>query len=161
MVVQVVFAGSQILTNLALKQEGFLPALLMYRHLIASACIAPMAIIFDREGMSDLKKPHVCIWVFLTSLCGTEALQISTLSLKLKVLGTVLCVGGAVIISFYDGPSLIISRNNPHQKPLNPTHFLRGTLLLIASCFEYAIWFVVQDYIGAFREIVKCETLWY
>ncbi|KAK9672256.1 hypothetical protein RND81_12G087300 [Saponaria officinalis] len=187
MVVQIVFGASQILTNLALKQDGFLLALLAYRHLFAAACIAPIAIIFDRRRMEELKEGRVWFWAFLTSLSGItmgmglfyygvrdtsaayatnysnlipiitflfsviirmEKLELSTYWGKAKGIGAIICVGGALVISLYSGPSLVVlSHNSMHHKHMTQqpyTNLLRGTLLLIASCFGYAFWFVVQ-----------------
>ncbi|KAL9233203.1 hypothetical protein vseg_008228 [Gypsophila vaccaria] len=188
LVVQVVFAASQILTNLALKKHGFLLALLAYRHLFAAACIGPIAVLLDRKRMSELKEARVWFWAFLTSLTGItmgmglfyygvrdtsaayatnysnlipiitfvfsviirmEKLELSTYWGKAKAIGAVICVGGALVISLYSGPSLVISAHHDSnhgkqmvQKPY--TNMLRGTFLLIASCFGYAFWFVVQ-----------------
>ncbi|KAK9672255.1 hypothetical protein RND81_12G087300 [Saponaria officinalis] len=165
MVVQIVFGASQILTNLALKQDGFLLALLAYRHLFAAACIAPIAIIFDRitmgmglfyYGVRDTSAAYatnysnlIPIITFLFSvIIRMEKLELSTYWGKAKGIGAIICVGGALVISLYSGPSLVVlSHNSMHHKHMTQqpyTNLLRGTLLLIASCFGYAFWFVVQ-----------------
>ncbi|CAH9075631.1 unnamed protein product [Cuscuta epithymum] len=68
-VVQVIFAGSQILTKLAINKGMLVFAILTYRHLVAALCIAPLAFLFDRKVDKNLD-PKVCLWTFFTALTG-------------------------------------------------------------------------------------------
>ncbi|CAH9128447.1 unnamed protein product [Cuscuta epithymum] len=76
-VVQVILAGSQILTKLAINKGKQVFAILTYRHMAATLCIAPLAFLFDR--METLK---------LDSRWG-----------RFKIVGGFLCVGEALVIS--------------------------------------------------------------
>ncbi|CAK9187106.1 unnamed protein product [Ilex paraguariensis] len=70
-----------------------------------------------------------------------------------KVLGTLVCVGGAMLLSFYHGPVIPIGESTIHWKyaekmanvnPATHTNFILGPLLLIASSVSWAVWFIVQ-----------------
>ncbi|CAK9138522.1 unnamed protein product, partial [Ilex paraguariensis] len=64
-----------------------------------------------------------------------------------KVLGTLVCVGGAMLLSFYHGPVIPIGESTIHWKyaekmanvnPATHTNFILGPLLLIASSVSWA-----------------------
>lgn len=84
-------------------------------------------------------------------MCRMEEVSFKRRAGKLKIVGAILCVGGALITSLYKGKGfhighhvgLNISNYEPQPQP-QPAHWGRGTLLLVGSCFSYAIWFVVQ-----------------
>ncbi|KAK4266124.1 hypothetical protein QN277_027092 [Acacia crassicarpa] len=66
-----------------------------------------------------------------------------------KVLGTVVSLGGVMIVTLYRGP--IIRNIWPpliHIHKTNHIHeeWLKGSLLAIASCVAWAIWFIMQAY---------------
>ncbi|PKA60666.1 WAT1-related protein [Apostasia shenzhenica] len=67
---------------------------------------------------------------------------------KIKALGSVACVAGAIIFGTYKGRILHIWPS--HVEPLRSVtkgkspHLARGTFLLIGSCFSYAFWFIIQ-----------------
>lgn len=47
-VVQVVMTGMQLLSRVILVQGTFIGALIVYRHLVAAACVAPFALYLER-----------------------------------------------------------------------------------------------------------------
>ncbi|KAM7478927.1 hypothetical protein LguiA_027140 [Lonicera macranthoides] len=76
---------------------------------------------------------------------------------KAKVMGTLVGIGGAMLLTFYKGPALgiwathvdLLHKNHPlgghanevHQKSVN--HVL-GALLALGSCVCFASWFILQ-----------------
>ncbi|RAL48159.1 hypothetical protein DM860_005583 [Cuscuta australis] len=184
--VQVMFAGSQILTKLAINEGMLVLAILTYRHIVAALCIAPLAFLLDRRKIGENLTPNVCLWTFITALTGItlgmglfyyglkdtsatyatnfsnlipivtfffsilvrmESLKLGTRWGQLKIVGAFLCVGGALVISLYKGVSL----SSFHHKTLTTVvlhktnqHMTRGTILLVASCLGYAVWFISQ-----------------
>lgn len=87
---------------------------------------------------------------------------------KVKIVGAILCVGGALITVFYKGKGFHIGHHAiaGHHDVAAPAvivneieadaeaHWGRGTLLLLGSCFCYAAWFVVQV-----RNVLFCSVL--
>ncbi|KAM0945546.1 putative EamA domain-containing protein [Dioscorea sansibarensis] len=77
-----------------------------------------------------------------------EKLDLRKTSGKVKLGGTLLCVGGAMVVSLYKGKTFHIwSSHNDHvsiHEPVKKHNWTRGTLFLIASCLCYSFWFLAQ-----------------
>uniref|UniRef100_A0A5B7AP01 WAT1-related protein n=1 Tax=Davidia involucrata TaxID=16924 RepID=A0A5B7AP01_DAVIN len=82
-----------------------------------------------------------------------ESVGIKSKAGQSKVLGTILCVGGAMLLSFYHGQSINIGESSIHWKyaentgkghSSNDTNFILGPFLLIASPISWAVWFIIQ-----------------
>ncbi|KAG0484905.1 hypothetical protein HPP92_008984 [Vanilla planifolia] len=92
--------------------------------------------------------PVVTFIIALT--VGMERVDLESKSGKTKVLGALFCVGGALVFGLYEGEVLHIWPAHSHAAPRragmeNSTkHRLRGTVLLICSCFSFAFWFITQ-----------------
>ncbi|XP_057424686.1 WAT1-related protein At1g09380-like [Lotus japonicus] len=92
--------------------------------------------------------------IILAVLFRQEYLSFKTKAGIAKVLGTLLSVGGALLLSFYNGKVLDLGESKIHwgyADKLNGTTSsgggsigLLGPLAVIASTFVWAIWFVVQ-----------------
>ncbi|XP_039059470.1 WAT1-related protein At1g68170-like [Hibiscus syriacus] len=84
---------------------------------------------------------------------GLEKLAFKTIPGKAKVLGTVIGIGGAMVLTFYKGLQINISTHIdllPHghhgfnSSNARPTHQLLGALLSFACCICYALWLNIQ-----------------
>uniref|UniRef100_A0A2C9VJV1 WAT1-related protein n=1 Tax=Manihot esculenta TaxID=3983 RepID=A0A2C9VJV1_MANES len=80
-----------------------------------------------------------------------ENLEIKTTIGKAKVMGTIVGIGGAMLLSLYKGPEtnvwslkLHLLRRSQHQHShISSTHVL-GSSLAFGSCTSYALWLIVQ-----------------
>ncbi|KAG6645867.1 WAT1-related protein At1g09380-like [Carya illinoinensis] len=89
-----------------------------------------------------------------------EYVGIKTRPGQAKVLGTILCVGGALFLSFYHGNAIDIGESSIHwrygenmEKKSSSTsigqgNFILGPFLLISSSLSWAMWFIVQARMG-------------
>ncbi|KAJ6817283.1 WAT1-related protein-like isoform X1 [Iris pallida] len=100
-------------------------------------------------------------------IAGMEMLGLSSRLGKMKVVGGLLCVGGAMTVSLYRGRALhiwptdhrlVIHLNFPMEEGTHD-HWLRGTLFLLCSCFSYASWFIVQVKLFAVYPSKYCTTM--
>ncbi|XP_062208403.1 WAT1-related protein At1g09380-like [Phragmites australis] len=192
--VQLGFAGMNVVSKLALD-TGMSPyVLIAYRNLIAAAFIAPIAFLLERRsGVKITKK--VLIQIFFSSIFGAtlnqvlyfvglksttptigcaltntlpaltfvmaaalkmETVRPATPAGQAKVVGTVVCVGGSMIMPFYKGPLLRLWDSPIHWRfaestsaaaaPAAAGHSAAviGDVLIIASCVAWAIWFIIQ-----------------
>ncbi|KAF7850309.1 hypothetical protein BT93_L5638 [Corymbia citriodora subsp. variegata] len=82
-----------------------------------------------------------------------ESLGIKSKAGQAKVIGTLVCAGGAMLISFYHGPYIGISNLRIHwtyadkmtdKYPANKSNFLLGPFLLFSSNAAWALWFIIQ-----------------
>ncbi|CAI9087009.1 OLC1v1020962C2 [Oldenlandia corymbosa var. corymbosa] len=97
----------------------------------------------------------IATFLFSTIL-GFEKLGINTRNGKVKIMGAILCLVGALVIVFYKGKELYLVRHpllldlehhHHHHSPLlqmRHPHWVRGTIFLLCSCVSYGLWFITQ-----------------
>ncbi|XP_072999749.1 WAT1-related protein At1g25270-like [Typha latifolia] len=83
-----------------------------------------------------------------------ETLAMNTISGHAKVLGTLVGIGGAMLLTFYKGVAINlwstgINLLNTHNggdnlPPKEPGNHVMGSLMAISSCFFYAVWLIIQ-----------------
>uniref|UniRef100_A0A7N0RB88 WAT1-related protein n=1 Tax=Kalanchoe fedtschenkoi TaxID=63787 RepID=A0A7N0RB88_KALFE len=92
------------------------------------------------------------VTTFLMALpFGFEKVKVHRKSGLAKILGTIVCLGGAVAITLYQG----IALNSPHEmrgmsggsKKKDPKWAL-GSVLLMVGTFTWSSWFLIQAVIG-------------
>ncbi|KAL3538593.1 hypothetical protein ACH5RR_001959 [Cinchona calisaya] len=92
---------------------------------------------------------------FLVAVClRLENLGWHTLGGKVKVLGTLIGVGGAMLFTFYKGPNITIWETNINLLKLtshdHPSHSseggnrVLGIILTMISCICYSLWLILQ-----------------
>ncbi|KAJ8767692.1 hypothetical protein K2173_020632 [Erythroxylum novogranatense] len=196
-VVQLGFAGVNVLYKLAINDGMSRRIIIAYRFLFATTFMFPVAIVFERK-----KKPKLS-WMILFQafLCGLfggslaqnlylEALALTSatfaaamanlvpavtfilavsfglervglrsLTGKAKVMGTLLGIGGAMLLTFYKGPKLdmwsthvdLLKHGGGHvaspsssSSPQQHHHRALGSLFAVGSCICFALWLIVQ-----------------
>lgn len=93
----------------------------------------------------------------LAVLFRYEKLGIRTVSGQAKVTGTVLGVGGAMLLTFYKGADItpwarhidLVAKLTHHaggaaHPAAESSNHIMGSLLAISSCFFYALWLILQ-----------------
>ncbi|KAM1407602.1 hypothetical protein ACFX2F_002159 [Malus domestica] len=84
----------------------------------------------------------------LSIVTRIEKLNLQTRAGKIKTLGVIVCVGGAITASLYKGKAFYMCQhsNHPHRYTVNTSdaHWTRGTFMLAGSCLSYSAWFLVQ-----------------
>ncbi|GER33449.1 nodulin MtN21 /EamA-like transporter family protein [Striga asiatica] len=76
-----------------------------------------------------------------------ERLGLNTMAGKIKTLGAILCLAGALTITLYKGKSFHLGHYFNHESTIlikTQKHMTRGTITLAASCLSYGIWFILQ-----------------
>ncbi|XXG60903.1 hypothetical protein AAC387_Pa04g2698 [Persea americana] len=91
------------------------------------------------------------ITFIMAILFRLEKVKIKKLPSQAKVLGTVLTVGGAMLMTLYKGPILdfIWSRRRVHHdsnQGAADQNWVKGTLMLIASCVGWSGFFILQSF---------------
>ncbi|VAH54078.1 unnamed protein product [Triticum turgidum subsp. durum] len=116
----------------------------------------PMAMYY--YGLHDTTASYGVIFSSLTPLftfvlsilLGMETLRLKSKEGSAKVVGALVCFGGALLISLYNGKELHLW--SPVIKGITKSsngvaggrHHLRGTLLLLGDCICYAFWYPIQ-----------------
>ncbi|GLU03060.1 hypothetical protein SLE2022_202780 [Rubroshorea leprosula] len=68
-------------------------------------------------------------------------------SFQAKLLGTMVSIAGAFIVTFYKGPALLLTlspSNSPHQLLLQHSNWVVGGFLLAADCLFASAWLITQ-----------------
>ena len=78
-----------------------------------------------------------------------ETVNVKKMHSLAKVIGTVITVSGAMVMTLYKGPILDIFHNHGHSKEAATAdsaqhHWVIGTLMLIGSCAGWSSFFIVQ-----------------
>ena len=81
-----------------------------------------------------------------------EKIAVKSRTTQAKVLGSIVSIAGAFIVTFYKGPSIIIADNSPSLKlqqlngNLNSVdrNWVIGGFLLTAGNILLTLWFIVQ-----------------
>ncbi|KAJ8439235.1 hypothetical protein Cgig2_030170 [Carnegiea gigantea] len=175
-IVQVGYAGMNITSKVAMD-SGMNPFILVsYRQIFATLAVLPAAYFFERASLNQilyfvgLKNTTATISCALSNMVpaitfllavpfGLEAVGLKSRGGQAKIIGTIVCVGGAMLLSFYHGHVIDIPQpkihwqfggdhntNNSPTKSATLSHqsFFLGPFLLIASNLAMAIWFILQ-----------------
>ncbi|KAF5177360.1 Wat1-related protein [Thalictrum thalictroides] len=109
------------------------------------------------SAMSNLTP---AITFIMAGAFGLEKMSMKTLGGKAKVLGTLVGIGGAMLLTVYKGrqinlwPTHMINvHDDDHISHVAKSHIL-GSLLALCSCFSFALWLITQTKMS---EIYPCH----
>ncbi|KAI3407367.1 WAT1-related protein [Psidium guajava] len=169
-IVQVGFAGMSFISKLAMD-DGIHPFVLVtYRQIIATIATTPFALLLERAFMNQVlyfmglnnSSPMIAgamtntllpVTFLFALIFGQESFGIKTKAGQAKVIGTLLCVGGAMLLSFYHGHAIAGSNSGIHWKyaeemtnkrSIHKSHSFLGPCLLFCSTSSWALWFIIQ-----------------
>ncbi|KAF5203680.1 Wat1-related protein, partial [Thalictrum thalictroides] len=138
---QVGYAGMFIVTMLCLKRGLSHYVLVVYRHAAATIAVAPFAFIIERKI-----RPKLTLKTFLKimalGLIELERVSLKSTHSQAKIVGTIVTLGGAMLMTLYKGPILEMfsGRTPTHHSGTTSTssgtgqNIFVGTLMLIGSC---------------------------
>ncbi|KAK4405083.1 WAT1-related protein [Sesamum angolense] len=157
--VQAIFAVVNVGYKLAANDGMRLPILVGYRFTFGAAFILPIAFFVERKKRPKLTW-KIGFYGFLCGLLGLERLGFNTSAGKAKVLGTVMGIGGAMLLTLYKGPELNLWNTNINLLEMTKTHhqadgptqshvpshnLVLGAFLALASCVCYSLWLIIQS----------------
>ncbi|OEL37236.1 WAT1-related protein [Dichanthelium oligosanthes] len=143
-------------------------ALIGFTGLYGNPLLFLVGLQYTNASYAAAFQPSIPVFTFvLAAIVGVEAINIATKDGILKVLGTVVCVSGAILMALYRGPSLIglggtntatgIVTPGTWSSTPYPTQWLTSTMLeygvetwhlgvlcLIGNCFLVAAYLVIQ-----------------
>ncbi|XP_004516639.2 WAT1-related protein At5g64700-like [Cicer arietinum] len=100
-------------------------------------------------AVNFLNMVPICTF-FISIIFRMENMRIGTWVGKVKCIGAILCVGGALTTSLYKGKAFYIGHHSLQDAQMisvvaaHQTHKLRGTIFLVGSCCSYTAWFIIQ-----------------
>ncbi|WVZ17506.1 hypothetical protein V8G54_010488 [Vigna mungo] len=127
----------------------------VYRHVLATIVMAPIAY-FSREGLYLANSSVASAFVnlvpavtFVIAACaGMEKVNIGSWRSIAKMVGTVICVSGAMSIALLKGPKLLNAENLPSKSitmvSSEADSWFLGCLFLTLACFSWSIWLILM-----------------
>uniref|UniRef100_K3YBV0 WAT1-related protein n=1 Tax=Setaria italica TaxID=4555 RepID=K3YBV0_SETIT len=192
--VEFVFSALQIFIKLALDDGMDVRVLVAYRLMFATAFLCPLAFFIERitinqnllvlamkltnsttivTALSNLTPQSTFIVAVLTRSHShhdsilqyrQEIVKLGKASGRAKLAGTLVGLGGAMVVTFYRGPEMVfmhrlarvagLQHGDRHSLSRGPTATpsaaarVVGSFLAIASCFSYAAWLSIQARVG-------------
>ncbi|GMN51757.1 hypothetical protein TIFTF001_020907 [Ficus carica] len=144
------YAGMYIISMVSFKHGMSNFVLSVYRHVVAFVIMAPFAFVLERKI-----RPKMTLPIFLR-IMALGFLELETVNAKkkhslAKVIGTVITVSGAMVMTLYKGPILDIFHNHGHSKEAATAdsaqhHWVIGTLMLVGSCGGWSSFFILQSF---------------
>uniref|UniRef100_A0A2N9J8C9 WAT1-related protein n=1 Tax=Fagus sylvatica TaxID=28930 RepID=A0A2N9J8C9_FAGSY len=177
-VVMVAVNFALAMVNLLLKKvlnEGVNQLIIVtYRQSISAIFLAPIAYFWERVtltqylfllGLQYTSATFSCAFLnmvpvntFLLALpFGLEKVNLKSNGGRAKVLGTLVCISGALLLTLYKGMPI----SNPHSQasihitnhgnmliPAKKERWAIGSILLAVGCLLWSSWFLIQTRIG-------------
>ncbi|XP_022935197.1 WAT1-related protein At5g07050-like isoform X2 [Cucurbita moschata] len=169
------YAGMNIISTISLDRGMSHYVLVVYRHAFATAVMAPFALFFERPvidqnlyylGLKMTSPTFSCaignmlpsMTFIMAVLCRMEKLDLKNVRCQAKVLGTIVTVVGAMLMTFYKGSVInffwtghVRHPNTPPtadaaaaSNPHNDGKFIKGSILLIIATLAWAAFFILQ-----------------
>ncbi|XP_048318072.1 WAT1-related protein At3g28050 isoform X2 [Ziziphus jujuba] len=140
-------AGLMIVSKVAMSDGMNNLIFVFYSNLLASPLLLFFSFLFYRSDRPQLTS-SIHAGFFLLGLLGMEKLDWRSTSSLAKSVGTIVSISGAFIVTFYEGPSLLMtsqSVNLSHaQLPVQQPNWIVGGLFLLADCIMTSAWVIVE-----------------
>ncbi|XP_016462713.1 WAT1-related protein At1g68170-like [Nicotiana tabacum] len=172
MVLSQLASGSvNILYKIAVADGMKVQIMVFYRLVFATAFMAPLAFIIERAALGSNFNAESLIYttttfssamsnltpgvtLILAVILRMESLDIHRLAGKAKLLGTLLGIGGALVLNLYNGMKIPFWSANIHllntanasatSKQQTTYNNVWGSTLAFLSCASYASWLIFQ-----------------
>ncbi|KAG8367672.1 hypothetical protein BUALT_Bualt16G0097300 [Buddleja alternifolia] len=161
---QFLYSGVTLTGRAALLQDMSSRVFVVYRQFIAFLLIAPLAFfksvtlnqnmyfevlyLASSTAGGALSNVTPAITFILAYTTGLEKINLRSLRSLAKILGTVVCVTGAVATILLKGPKLFnmefLPRNSVFLFRGGDDTWLLGCLFLVGSSFCWSIWLILQ-----------------
>ncbi|KAK2982097.1 hypothetical protein RJ640_001159 [Escallonia rubra] len=165
------YAGMNIITKVSLNRGMSHYVLVVYRHAFATAVIAPFAIFFERPvidqnfyyaGLKFTSPTFSCamsnmlpaMTFCMAVIFRMEKVDMKKVMYQAKVVGTVVTVAGATLMTLYKGNvvELVWTKHvHPHKSSVTATtgttdkDWFTGCILLIIATLAWASFFILQN----------------
>ncbi|XVE55359.1 hypothetical protein DITRI_Ditri03aG0152300 [Diplodiscus trichospermus] len=130
--------------------------LIVYRNAIAALVLAPFALVFERpivdQGFAYLGMKFTLfpLTFGIAIIFRLDQVKIKQVRRQAKVIGTLLILSGALLMTLYKGPviDLIWSRKTIHygsSSESSDKHWIPGTLLVFLGCVAWSCFYALQS----------------
>ncbi|KAF3777296.1 WAT1-related protein [Nymphaea thermarum] len=165
-VLQLATAGMTILYKISIERGMSLRVLVAYRYIVGAALLCPLAFFLESATLNQnlyiasVKMGSATLAVAISNLLPAftfilavlfrlEKLQMRSRASQAKVIGTLIGMGGAALLTFYKGARLQLWSIHAHlvhrhAGSSEQGNLALGSLLATANTLCMAIWFIIQ-----------------
>nr|GMD59010.1 WAT1-related protein At2g39510-like [Ipomoea batatas] len=143
------YAGMAIVAKSALN-EGMSPfTYAVYRNVFAAVLFAPFAVAFERKIWPKMTV-SILLKIMALALLELEKVKMRKLHSQAKILGTVVTIGGAMIMTLVKGPNIGLpwTKHTHHIQTQTTLHsqqdFIKGAVMVATGCFCWASFYILQ-----------------
>ncbi|KAF4352821.1 hypothetical protein F8388_026363 [Cannabis sativa] len=163
------YAGVALSTRAALLQGMSPSVFVFYRQAIATLVIAPFAYFTRKKSGGSSMGLRSFSLIFLVSLIGLEKVNIRSLRSLAKILGTIVCVSGAMSMALVKGPKLLNLPNNndfvlgSNMSSSSNDHdhdWILGCIFLFGAYCCWSTWLILQVPASACCPNHLCLAAW-
>ncbi|KAL8162393.1 hypothetical protein V2J09_013882 [Rumex salicifolius] len=165
------YAGMFIITTICLKKGMNHFVLSVYRHMTLSVFLKIMLLallepVIDQNlyyvGLkatsatfaSAIVNVLPAITFILATIFRLEKINIRKIPSQAKIVGTIVTVGGAMVMTLYKGPivDLFFTGGGAHNADSSSSssssgqHWVAGTLMLLCACLGWSAFFIIQSF---------------
>ncbi|KAI7738185.1 hypothetical protein M8C21_030664 [Ambrosia artemisiifolia] len=122
----------------------------VYRNAYAALFFGPFAFFLERKVRPKMTT-SIFLKIMLLGLLGLETVKMKSLHSQGKLIGTLVTVGGGMIMTLIRGPAIQIPWINHHtlhnQTSVNTATTkdqIKGSLMIIVGCFSWTSFVIVQ-----------------
>ncbi|THG02857.1 hypothetical protein TEA_021781 [Camellia sinensis var. sinensis] len=122
----------------------------VYAYAVAALVLLPSPFFSRRSTELPPLNSSIACKIFLLGLIGMEKLALRSSSSQAKIIGTVVSISGAFLVTLYKGtpivlnPSPAISLNQPLLQSPPQSNWLIGGLFLTSEYILVPMWYIVQ-----------------
>ncbi|KAL1289022.1 WAT1-related protein At3g30340-like isoform X2 [Arachis ipaensis] len=147
------FAAVNIILKKVLEEGMNHLVFITYRLSIATILLAPIGYFRERNSRPRLTFRVLC-YIFFSAIVGLESVKIKCKSGRAKILGTLVCIGGALLLTLYKGKALFnyssatsIAKTGTSSSS-SSGRWTIGVVALILGTLFWSSWYIVQSSIS-------------
>ncbi|EOA21122.1 hypothetical protein CARUB_v10001462mg [Capsella rubella] len=117
-----------------------------YRLAISTVFLVPIAFFWERRTRPKLTL-NILVQLFFSALVGVEKLNMKSKAVMGMGMGTLICIGGALLLTMYKGvPLTKYHKLETHQLMKHkPENWVIGCVLLFAGSSCFGSWMLIQS----------------
>uniref|UniRef100_A0A803LJ31 WAT1-related protein n=1 Tax=Chenopodium quinoa TaxID=63459 RepID=A0A803LJ31_CHEQI len=139
--------GLMIISKQAMNTGMTTFVFVSYSNALASLILLPFSLFLHRSNLPPLSF-SLLGWFFLLALSGMEMLNTRNITCLAKLVGTIVSIAGAFVVTLYEGPPLLkrLATLHTHQLSLrgDQMNWILGGFFLAIDCVMASSWVIIQ-----------------
>nr|GLL18663.1 WAT1-related protein At3g28050-like [Ipomoea trifida] len=134
-------------TNHGMNNHVFI----VYAYAVAAVCLLPAPFFSNRSTVLPPLNASIMLQIFLLGVIGMETVVFRSATSRAKVVGTIVSVTGAFVVTLYQGPTIAFTTTSPSNQiqllTSTQPNWMLGGLFLTTEYLLVPMWYIVQTQI--------------